>query len=405
MKSGMRLLQALGLVLLASLANFRMAAAQDVGDDRILVRSPGGAYELAISGLAQIDGRLFAEGSGDDRFLIRRARLTFDVNAGERIALRIRPESSNGDDVRIVDAYLETRLSESLSLRVGRFKPPVGLERLQSASDLRRIERSFVTELVPSRDVGIQLSGNLETLTWAFGLFNGVADGRAEDIADDGDPEADARIFFEPLDRSATGGALFGLGLGMTFGRRDGDASDPLLVAYRSPGQVPMFSYRTGDDGTYAAGDRLRLSPHFYWFRGPLGLTGEWARVRQDVARPSSDRAATLEHEAWQLTAEWFITGEGSGYSDPDRPGALQLVARVSGMDLDAASFNGDADSFVDPRVSVSTARSAAVGVNWFPLPGLKSSLVYQHTAFDGASNAADRPDERLLLVRLQQQF
>jgi len=405
MKLGTPLLLAVLLALLASPVNIRTAAAQGSGNNGFAIRSPDGAYELAIGGLAQVDGRFFADGIADDQFLVRRARLTFDVKAGERMSLRIRPESSNGDDVRVVDVYVDTRLPGSLTLRAGKFKPPVGLERLQSASDLRLIERSFVTELVPSRDVGLQLSGEHETLSWAFGVFNGVPDGRTEDIGDDGEPEAAARLFFESFDRSSTGGAVFGFGLGATFGSRDGDASDPLLAAYRSPGQESIFSYRAGDDGTIAAGDRLRLSPQFYWFRGPLGLTGEWARVSQGASRPSGGRAATLEHDAWQLTAEWFLTGEASAYSDPDSRGALQLVARISGLDLDNASFEGGTDSFADPLVSVTKAKSAAIGVNWFPLPGLKSSLVYQHTAFDGGAAAGDRPDERLLLVRLQQEF
>ena len=382
----------------------RFATAQEVDHGRFSVRSTGGGYELAIQGLIQVDGRLFAGEQAPDRFLIRRARLTFDGSAGSRTSFRIRPESSNGE-VRIVDAYVDTELPHGLNLRVGKFKPPVGLERLQSAADLRVVERSFVTELLPSRDVGVQLDGGYESLSWAIGVFNGVPDGRAEDVGDDGQAEGAARVFFEPVDRSDTGGSVFGFGLGATFGSRDGDESSPLLVGYRSPGQETLFTYRTGADGTFADGRRLRLSPQMYWYRGPFGIMAEWARLVQDVSRASVSRAGKLEHDAWQVTAEWFVAGGTAGYQDPDTAGGVQVVSRIGELVLDGAAFDGGADSFADHAVSVGRATSAAIGVNWFPLPRLKASLVYQHTTFDGGAAAGDRPTEKLLLARLQHEF
>jgi len=82
--------------------------------------------------------------------------------------------------------------------------------------------------------------------------------------------------------------------------------------------------------------------------------------------------------------------------------GTVQLVLQVSGLEIEDAAFEGGAESFADPMVAVRSAKSGGIGVNWFPMPGLKASLAYRHTAFDGGSTSGDRPDEQVLLARLQ---
>lgn len=42
----------------------------------------------------------------------------------------------------IVDAYVDARFKPWFQVRAGKFKPYVGLERLQSGSDIKFIERS-----------------------------------------------------------------------------------------------------------------------------------------------------------------------------------------------------------------------------------------------------------------------
>ena len=168
-----------------------------------------------------------------------------------------------------------------------------------------------------------------------------------------------------------------------------------------------MFSYRNGADGTVAAGERTRLSPQLYWYRGPFGLMAEAVRVRQDVRRagPALDRSATLDHDAWELTGNWFMTGETAGYRDPDAEGAIELVARVSSLSTDPKSFTGGTASFADPTNAVQRADTGAVGATWSPHHSIKASVSYQHTSFKGGAAVGDRPDERVLLARLQLYF
>jgi phosphate-selective porin OprO/OprP len=355
-----------------------------------------------------VEGRYFTDDSAsddDNEWVLRRIRPTLEGRFGKRISFRIMPDFGLGDS-QLIDAWIETRLNAGLTLRAGKFKPPVGLERLQSASDLRIVERSLVTDLVPNRDIGVQLSGGGPRLSWAAGIFNGVDDGRSADQDDDGQPDFALRLFSEPLEKDSD--TTLGIGIGVTFGDTDGTAVAPLLSGYRSPGANTVFGYRSGTDGTFADGDRLRISPQFYWYRGPVGLLAEWVRVRQDVRRVGTgfDRSGTLDHEAWQVTAEWYVTGQAAGYRDADgSAGAVQLVARLAELRVDQDSFIGGAASFANSATAAGKALTQAVGVNWFPVAGLKASLALHHSTFRGGAPGGDRPDENVIFLRLQHAF
>jgi phosphate-selective porin OprO and OprP len=376
------------------------------------LHSSDGAWTLRIRGLVQLDARVFdgdSRQTGDNGWLLRRVRPTLEGTFGDRVAFRLMPDFGDGRS-EVPDAWVDVELRDGGPvLRAGKFKPPVGLERLRAANHLQLIERSIVTELVPKRDIGVQISGGNDRLAWAAGLFNGVVDGGMGDEDADGKQDLAVRVFSHPFSGESRTGALTELGLGFaaTYGGMRGSTAVTLLPGYRSPGQETVFAYRNGAEATFAEGERLRVTPQFYWYRHSFGLMGEAARVSQDVRRAGIgfDRANTLDHDAWQVTANYFLTGESAGYKDPSVAGAIELVARASGLDTDPDSFSGGATSFADPATAILRADTRAVGVNWYPIAGLKASLSYQRTRFRGGSVAGDRPDENLLLGRLQLYF
>src|SRR5262249_21295317 len=150
---------------------------------------------------------------------------------------------------------------------------------------IKLVERGFPTALVPSRDLGAQLYGDLAggTFSWAIGVFNGVVDGSDNPDLDahDGKDFA-ARIFLHPL-RPLKRPWLDNLGIGVagTYGKERGTVAVPNLPSYKSPGQVTFFSYLTSDatkpEGTTVAfGDRWRVSPQLYYYVGPIGLLAEY---------------------------------------------------------------------------------------------------------------------------------
>jgi phosphate-selective porin OprO/OprP len=127
------------------------------------IRSNDGNFSLKIGADIQVDTRSFV-GDGDagttDQILLRRVRPTFSGTVYKDIDFFIRPDFGQGATV-IYDAYTQFNYFKHAALRVGKFKPPVGLERLQSDDDTSFVERGLPTLLVPSRDIGFQLPATL----------------------------------------------------------------------------------------------------------------------------------------------------------------------------------------------------------------------------------------------------
>ena len=387
------------------------------GKDGFSLKSADGAFVLRLRGYVHADGRFWLgddERPATDTFLLRRLRPIFEGTLYEFVDFRIMPDFGEGQ-TRLFDGYIEARFTPAAKLRAGKFKPPVGLERLQSATDIVFVERALPSNLVPNRDVGVQLAGDLAAgrLAYAVGVFNGVPDGASADLDSNDSKDVAARLFATPFAKSE--GPLEGLGFGLAAsrGNQRGTAAAPGLPSYRTQGQQTFFGYRT--DGvasggpTLADGARERLSPQAYLYRGPLGLMAEHVRSSQEVRRGTT--RAELTHDAWQLAASWVLTGEDASYRGvtPRAPfdretgawGAVELVARFSALHVDDDAF----PFFADPAVAASEATAWGVGVNWYLGRGVRLGANYETTSFEGGAPAGDREDERVLLTRLQINF
>jgi phosphate-selective porin OprO/OprP len=321
------------------------------------------------------------------------------------------------------------RFNPAAVVTVGKFKPPVGLERLQSGADIRFIERGLPTNLVPNRDIGVQLSGDLAggTIGYALGYFNGVTDGQSSDNLPAPDVESDtggdyaARVFFQPFVNSSSFNLRgLGFGLGSTWQDLPGNTASTYLSSYRSPGQQSVFAYRGNtaagtapSNATFANGQRLRLAPQFYYYRGSFGVLGEYTQVEQEVSRnvDGTTRSGTLTHSAWQTQFSWFVTGEEESFRgftpgsswQPGKSGtgAIELVARYQELDVDDDAFAGGASSFANPATAITRESSYGVGLNWYPWNTLKLSINYDLTSFQGgAAGGADRDDEQAIFSR-----
>ncbi|MES1245753.1 MAG: porin [Acidobacteriota bacterium] len=387
----------------------KTAASATAGKDGFSIKSADGAYVLKLRGYTHFDGRFYQEDDqrpAADTFLLRRIRPIVEGTVFKIFDFRIMPDFAQGTTV-LQDGYLEGRFSPAFRVRAGKFKPPVGLERLQSATDILFIERAFPTALVPNRDMGVQISGDLAGggVTWAAGYFNGVPDGGSSDVDVEDRKDAAARVFFTPLKG-------LGLGVAATQGKQTGTLSAPGLAAYRTPGQQTFFSYRT--DGTapgtvIAAGDRTRLSPQAYFYTGPFGLLAEYVTSSQEVLRGGV--RADLESTAWQVAASWVIAGGEPTYKAvaPKQPfdleahtwGAFELAARISRLEVDDDAF----PLFANPASAASAAESMGLGINWYLNRNLRVALNYEVTEFDGGAASGDREDEKVLLSRFQISF
>jgi len=81
------------------------------------------------------------------------------------------------------DAYVNYQHFSQVQLQVGKYKSPVGLERLQSTADLFFVETGYATELTPNYDVGAMIHNDYfnTPVGYAIGIFDGAADNGSED--------------------------------------------------------------------------------------------------------------------------------------------------------------------------------------------------------------------------------
>ncbi|MCC6234821.1 MAG: porin [Verrucomicrobiales bacterium] len=395
----------------------------NLGPGGLAVRTPDTNFVFRLRGYVQADARWFVDdpqSAVNDTFLLRRVRPIFEGTVAERFDYRLMLDFGSGQSSSaanigwIQDAYVNARWSPGLQVRVGKDKEPVGLERLQSGSNLLFVERAFPTLLVPNRDVGVQVRGEIGSglLEYQAGVFNGVADGGSGDTdRSDEDKDFAARVFVHPFAR--TTGFLRGLGVGMagTYGEQSGP-----LRGFTSPGQQPVFSFFSGNGSATspsvaANGVHWRLAPQAWFYHGPFGVLAEYTVSHQDTTHAAgtlSSREA-LDHQAWQVAASWFITGEENSFRavTPREPlrfqdsglGALELAARVSGLNPDHDSF----PAFASADQSIASAFEWALGLNWHLNRNVKLQFNYSQTSFEGANkNPLLADGERTLLGRIQ---
>jgi len=390
----------------------KSGATVTAGERGFSIKSADGSFDLKLRLLAQVDGRfvLDPEPAFNDTFLLRRLRPTFEAQLGKYLAARLTPEFA-GSGATVVDAYLDLKLTPLFVIRAGKVKGPVGLERLQSGGSTSFIERAYPTELAPNRDSGVTLLGDYDggVVSYAVGYYNGTADGRDAAATDvDDKKEVAARVFFEPFRNNPGIFQNLGFGLAGSTGTKLGTTvgTGGVLPQYRTPVQQTFFQYAAA---VAAAGTHQRLAAQAYWYRHALGLLGEYIESKQEIALAAA--RAELEHEAWQITASYVLTGEDNafrGVAKPSKPfagdadagwGAFEVVLRATELDVDDGAF----PTFANPAAQASNALTYAAGLNWYPTANARLSVNYALTQFEGGAAAGgDREDEKTVLARFQ---
>ncbi|TAK94999.1 MAG: porin [Verrucomicrobia bacterium] len=405
-----------------------------IGQNGFALRSADTNFVIRFRGLVQLDSRTFINDNpsslGNDGFFLRRARLIFEGTVFRDFDFALVPEFGGIGTPSILDAYLSYRYAPELQLRAGKFKQPVGLERLQSDNWTFFVERGFPSQLTADRDLGLMLHGDVGDglLTYAAGVFNGIGDNRSAGglILDDQKHFA-GRVFVQPFlhgDVKALRG--LGVGIGGSFGNAKTAAGLPANGGYLSDALQPWFSYLSGtgtNANVTAYGQQWRIAPQASWYFGPFGLIGEYTISSQELRRTEGPTAAptvdlrSVKNTAWQVAAGWVLTGEDSSPKgvtprrnfDPRSGawGAWELVARYGVLDVDDAVFAG-ARPFANPANSASKDTGWGVGLNWYLNRNLRASLDYFHDEFEGGktgTNPVTKQNENALVSRIQLAF
>ena len=169
------------------------------------IQSADGQNQLKFRGVLQVDGRFLTNDdprNPPDTWQVTRARPILEGTLGGIYDFRFTPDFGQGRTV-IQDAYITARFRPDFQVTTGKFKSPVGLERLQSANDIRLVARAFPTQIAPNRDIGVQVGGGLfgDRLNYAVAYLNGSNDGSSSDsfTPADQDPNSDEGVGRPPV--------------------------------------------------------------------------------------------------------------------------------------------------------------------------------------------------------------
>ncbi len=397
------------------------------GDEGFSLSSPNHDYNIGFGGIIQGDGRFFTSGRDKDvssTFFLNRVRPIITGSLAKYYNFNITPDFGQGKVV-LQDAYLNITYFDFASLRTGKYKAPLDLERLQSDRDLEFSERSLIQNLVPNRDTGFDLHGRLldGRVFYDAALMNGVPNNTASDTNDiDNNDGKDfvGRIFTTPFKLSEN---QWLKGLGFGFAGSYGDERGSTTSTYKTYGASTWFSYTKG---VTASGLRARLEPQAYYYWRSFGLMAEYAQDEHSLNQfltvgkaphiKQTNDTDTFRDDGYFAQASYLLTGEDASYGwiKPIHPfdprngwwGGWELAARISNLAADFRQFKLD---FADPAVSAKTATEYALGVNWYLTSNIKWQFDYANTFFDGGAGTTaapkDRPNESVFESQLQIAF
>lgn len=390
-------------------------------------------HELRLRALLQFDARFFFDdgAANRDQFLLRRIRTPFTGTVARIYEFNITPELGGGTNssstVALWDAYFGARFAPAFGVRFGKFPSAVGLE---PGSNRHFIESPFVNSLLPNRDLGVEVFGSLldEVVSYRFGVVAGVPNnttsfGGASPDLNDGDRTVAGRITVNPfLQFKESPFAKLSFGVGFSRGNEQGIAGANLsngLSNIVSQAQQQIFNY---GPILFAAGMHRRISPSVEWYPGrSWSAVAEYAHEEQEIAIDAAGVTRTFENNAWRATVGYVLTGEEATKSgvNPRKPfspadgtwGALEFVARVSGLDLDSALTRpitaGGAG--LSRNANIKSALAYGIGLNWYLNRNARFLLNLENTEFEGAKTPSAavgaRDDELAFITRAQLTF
>jgi phosphate-selective porin len=229
-------------------------------------------------------------GDADKNFLIRRARLTFQGDVGQRLSFYVQPDlasaaGTTGNVVQMRDAYGDLYLTTDRvhRLRVGQSKVPFGWENLQSSSSRLALDRTDAfNSAKDERDLGVfyyytprevqSLYGEINSAglkhtgnygMFALGAFNGQGGNRAE--------RNDTEHFVARVNYpwKLASGQYVEAAIQAYSGK-----FVPTTGAYRAPGDISRTPTLASEFLSGYRDERVGVS--FIWYPQPFGIQAEW---------------------------------------------------------------------------------------------------------------------------------
>lgn len=341
-------------------------------------------FKLVLGGRISHDWAWFKQSSDlkrafnqeEDGTEFRRAFLTMSGLIYDWIEYKGEFDFSSGDPA-FEDVYVGfTKIPYFGKIRVGHFDEPFGMELRTSNRHTTFMERGITNTFTPASETGIMAKNLIcdDRVFWAAGIFrdtDSVGKGKG-----DGAYNYTGRIVNLPWYEDG-GKKLLHLGVGLSLREPDG------TVRFKTRPEAHLSEFNYVDTGDFAAEDEDVVGLEFAWVDGPFSVQCEhiWDRVKMKDG-------GSINTSAFYVFGSYFLTGEsrnydlGSGTFDRPRPnknfrgkeggpGAWELAARYSHIDLNDASIRGGEQDDI------------TLGLNWYLNQNTKFMLNYIRADID----------------------
>jgi phosphate-selective porin OprO/OprP len=369
-------------------------------DDGFRISSSDGANTLQVGTLQQLDVAAYDEDAAAlaDGSEMRRSRISVAGTFQRDWQYRVEYEFAGA--TALTDAYVSYSGFSPVSLTLGQFKQPFGLEALGADKAATFMERGLPFAFVTTRAPGIMVGNSRTHWTTYAGFFG---EPLANAPAGDESYGFVGRATWAPI---VGEGRILHVGASVTLRRPTEQNSTNVAgdkfatVRFRSKPESNVLAQRFVDTGEIPdVSDWAMGGLEFGGELGAFSLQGEYQQVQV-----SRDVGSTLDFSGWYAQAAWSITGEPRIYRadrgtfegiKPSRPvgsggyGAFEVAARVSGIDL------------TDQTILGGTERNATFGFNWYPNNVLRVTLNVVKV-LDVKGGAFDGEEPTVYQARLQ---
>ena len=355
-------------------------------DNGLVFKSEDKAFKIAFTGRVQADWMFqdadddleAAFGEFEDGTEFRRTEIGIKATIYDNIGISAQFGYATGT-IEMTDVYVSLE-GEIVSVMVGHFNEPFGLEELTSNKYLTFMERGLPTIFDPSRNMGIMLYNTLfdKEMTWALGVFK---DTDAQGKDEGGNYNVTGRLTGLPYHE---GSDLIHLGASASMRNPDGD-----VVSFSQRPEAHL-SYKLVKSGDIVADSETRLGLEAAGVYGPFSLQSEYIMTKVDASEVSDP---TLS--GFYVYGSYFLTGESRPYNSSEgafsrvKPeanflgeengmGAWEIALRYSSLDMD------DVDG--------GKLNDVTAALNWYLNPNVRVMLDYVYADLDevGSANIAE---------------